>query len=395
MTTPLTAPQLIRGAGLLADGPVVWGQPVGGRRAGVFVIELSAPVEAPPIDHVAVSKWIERVPDLRLDGEPATARTLAARMATFWLPGQAVVFIGSTRGALVTRIDALYATPLGDPKPYAGAHWLRALQGLEQCRVWWAASEAPAEYEDALLDAFAAGLPPEVRSRAPDPDLVLPFAVLRRPTGERRAHGITNALLPVPDVPVAAATRATPTRAGRTTRARAAPQRSGPLQPRLSAAPGGRRLPTDEPVHLTAEGLERFRGELRDLQDQARPAAIKRVAAARELGDLKENSEYHAAREELGFIAGRIQVLESQLKRAVVITDRHTAAAGQGSTVVVRIADETEEYQLVGSPEADPAAGRISTSSPIGRALVGRVVGEDVVVRTPGGEQTVTIVEVR
>jgi transcription elongation factor GreA len=122
---------------------------------------------------------------------------------------------------------------------------------------------------------------------------------------------------------------------------------------------------------------------------------VKRVAAARELGDLRENAEYQTSRQELGFIDGRIQQLEGRLRNAVVVEDSTTAAAGLGSTVVVEAGETTVEYRLVDSSEANLAAGRLSTSSPVGRALLGRTAGDDVVVTTPGGPQTFRIVEVR
>ncbi|HYM84216.1 MAG TPA: transcription elongation factor GreA, partial [Candidatus Dormibacteraeota bacterium] len=149
-------------------------------------------------------------------------------------------------------------------------------------------------------------------------------------------------------------------------------------------------------VEVSADGLDRLRAELNDLVKAKRPAIVRRVASARELGDLRENSEYHAAREELGFLDGRVNALEDRIRRAVVIDAPTGPHAGLGSTVVVEVEGQTEELRLVGTSEADPRQGRISTSSPVGRALVGRSPGDEVLVRTPSGAEIhYRLVEVR
>ena len=406
MTTASTAPQLLRHVGLLADGPVLWGRAVAARTPGVYAIELPAPLPSAPIDPLRVAKWLERVPELRLDGGRPTARDLAARIAAYWLPEQIVVFVGSTKGPLGPRVAALQATPLGDPRPYAGGYWLQTLRGLESARVWWATTDAPQEYEDALLDAFADGVGAAERSRIRDGDPVLPFGVLRRPTGERRRHGITGAVLPeAADAP--SPSRASGTRrsspagvGGSSTRRLEAPTRVRPKGTTTSSAAQATFRAPLEPkknaaVPVSAEGLERLRDELRQLRDVQRPAAVKRLVAARELGDLKENGDYIATREELGFIDGRIQMLDAQVQNSRVFETPRTGRAGLGSTLVVRIDGTDHEYHLVGSAEADPDTGRISTSSPVGRALVGRGVGDHVTITTPGGQQRVEVVDVR
>jgi transcription elongation factor GreA len=408
-----TGADLIRSVGLLADGPVGWERPVPAAVGGVYVIELDAPQPNAPIDVSRVGKWIERVPGLRLDGERPTSRALATRLGSFWLADQVVLFVGSTAGSIGGRVGALRKTPLGDRRPYAGGHWLATLEPrvLARARVWWAATDAPEEYEDALLEAFAEAVGP-AGAATPEPDLVLPWAVLRRPTGERRAHGISGALLPEPaagpppgttvtDLPPAPESTArtsvggirpaVPRPASRGSEgggsarsggrsSSAAPARAG----RRGERSAGRRV---EVVELSADGHERLEAELHELRTVSRPAAIRRVATAREHGDLRENAEYHAAREELGFIEGRIQALEARLRAAVIVEASGADIAGLGSTVVVEVDGEQETYRLVSSHEADPAAGRISTSSPVGRALVGRSAGDEVVVRTPSGAE--------
>ncbi len=143
-------------------------------------------------------------------------------------------------------------------------------------------------------------------------------------------------------------------------------------------------------IPLTAEGAERLKQELQQLKTVRRPAVIEAIATARDHGDLKENAEYHAAREEQGFIEGRIAELESVLSNAQVIdvtrlnqTDRVVF----GCTVnLVDLASDAElVYQIVGDIEADINHNRIAISSPIARALIGKQEGDDVVVEAPGG----------
>jgi transcription elongation factor GreA len=135
--------------------------------------------------------------------------------------------------------------------------------------------------------------------------------------------------------------------------------------------------------------------ELRELRIVRRPEVVRRVAAARELGDLSENAEYHSSREELGFIDGRIQSLEARLRAAVIIPEEEgTGRAVLGSTVVVETDGLERSLRLVGSAEADLAAGRISIASPVGKALVGRVAGDEVSVATPAGPVIYRVVKV-
>lgn len=395
MTGPARGPDLIRGLGLVADGPVLWGNPVRQNGPGVYVIELPTAVPSAPIDHVAVARWLERTPTLRLDGERPTAKILATRLASYWLPDQTVVLVGSTKGSLRARLAALEQTPLGDPRPNARAYWLMTLRNIETSRIWWATTDAPQEHEDALLDAFEAGVSDAVRAATREPDLVLPFAVLGRPTGERRRHGLTGALRPEPLGEGAAA----PARG--TASARQKPRRTAratgtqPPRAKRPTSKAGAAQRSVAPVDMTAAGLQSLEAELQTLREVRRPETVKRVAAARELGDLKENAEYHSSREELGFIDGRIQLLESRIQHAVVFEPSQAAAAALGSIVVVDTGDGPHEWRLVGSTESDPGTGRISTSSPVGRALVGRLAGDEVTVSTPAGSQIYRIIEVR
>ncbi|WP_163576124.1 transcription elongation factor GreA [Halomonas faecis] len=144
-------------------------------------------------------------------------------------------------------------------------------------------------------------------------------------------------------------------------------------------------------VPMTVAGEAHLRKELEELKSEARPRVIAAIAEAREHGDLKENAEYHAAREQQGFIEGRIQEIESKLSSAQVIDVTKLPKTGKvifGVTVDLINLDTDEEvrYRIVGEDEANIKEGRISVTSPIARALIGKEEGDVVVVKTPGGE---------
>ncbi|SKA14870.1 transcription elongation factor GreA [Oceanospirillum multiglobuliferum] len=142
---------------------------------------------------------------------------------------------------------------------------------------------------------------------------------------------------------------------------------------------------------MTVAGEKRLREELEDLKTVQRPRVIEAIAEARAHGDLKENAEYHAAREQQGFIEGRIQELEGKLSTSQVIDITAIPKTGKvifGTTIDLINLDTDAEvrYQIVGDDEADIKAGKISVSSPIARALIGKEEGDVVVVITPGGD---------
>ena len=144
-------------------------------------------------------------------------------------------------------------------------------------------------------------------------------------------------------------------------------------------------------VPMTVVGEQRLRKELEELKSEARPNVIAAIAEAREHGDLKENAEYHAAREQQGFIEGRIQEIEGKLSNAQVIDVTKLPKTGKvifGVTVELINLETDDEvtYRIVGEDEADIKAGQISVTSPIARALIGKEEGDVVLVRTPGGD---------
>ena len=150
---------------------------------------------------------------------------------------------------------------------------------------------------------------------------------------------------------------------------------------------------------MTLRGAERLRAELKQLKSEARPTIIKAIAEARAHGDLSENAEYHAAREQQSFIEGRINDIENRLSNAEVIDVTKLAASGRvvfGSTIELEDQDRNKVvYQLVGDDEANIKQGLLSVSSPIARALIGKSEGDVVDVTTPGGTRTYEIVSVR
>lgn len=151
---------------------------------------------------------------------------------------------------------------------------------------------------------------------------------------------------------------------------------------------------------MTVRGAENLRQELNELKTVVRPRIIAAIAEAREHGDLKENAEYHAAREQQGFAEGRIKDIEAKLSNAHIIDVKDLNAEGKvvfGATVdVLDInTDEEHTYQIVGEDEADIKSGLISVTSPLARALIGKSVGDEAVLDAPGGEREFEVLEVR
>jgi transcription elongation factor GreA len=363
MTKP-GAPELLRSLGLTVDGPARWGSAVASRAPGIIVVELPGGADAAPIDLLALRRWLDRVPSLTLDGERPTPQVFQRRLAQDWLPGQPVLFVGRSTRSIGARLSAIYATTLGDAKPNSSGHWLKTLANLGELRVWWAETPAFEEYEDALLEALGAtpwannSLPGTLRSEAES------AAAAQRPAAAAAAAAKVKA------------------RQREVVRKAATPK----LAPR----------PVPAKTSLSKEGLERLTAELTDLRDNARPQIIARVKAARELGDLRENADYEYARKEQSFIEGRIQALEQLIRSSVVIDGPVSLdVVHLGSTVELEHEGERITYKIVGTAEASPSAGRLSDASPVGRALLGARVGDEVTVPLPGGAVLYRVVGVR
>lgn len=154
-----------------------------------------------------------------------------------------------------------------------------------------------------------------------------------------------------------------------------------------------------EKAPMTLQGYTDLETELKRLKSNERPDVIKAIAAAREHGDLSENAEYHAARERQAFIEGRVGIIEDLLSRAEVIdvSSIKGKAIKFGATIKVEDEDTDEKstYQIVGEHEADIQKGKLSVTSPLARAMIGKTVGDSVEVTTPGGTKSYEIMGVR
>ncbi len=151
-------------------------------------------------------------------------------------------------------------------------------------------------------------------------------------------------------------------------------------------------------IPMTAEGYGRLEEELRRLKQIERPAVIRAISEARDHGDLSENAEYHAARERQSFIEGRVAELEDRISRAHVIDVSKLSGKqvmfGATVTLIDEDTDEKQTFQIVGEDEADVRAKRLSITSPLARALIGKTVGDTVEVTTPGGSKSYEIARV-
>ena len=155
---------------------------------------------------------------------------------------------------------------------------------------------------------------------------------------------------------------------------------------------------------MTLEGKAKLEEELEMLKTVRRPEVVERIKVARSFGDLSENSEYDSAKEEQGFVEGRISTIEAMLRNALIISDQQNdgeLVVSLGRTVIFDVIEdgelegEEESYKIVGSAEADPSEGRISNDSPMAKALMGHKVNDKVKINTPGGEMEVIILEIK
>ena len=150
---------------------------------------------------------------------------------------------------------------------------------------------------------------------------------------------------------------------------------------------------------MTQAGKEKLEQELEHLKTVVRKEVVERIKIARSFGDLSENSEYDAAKDEQAFVEGRITTIENMIRNARIISEdelsKDTVSLGNSVTFVELPEGDEETYTIVGSAEADPFEGKISNDSPIAKSLIGRKVGDQVTVQTPGGEMKVKIIEIK
>jgi len=148
-------------------------------------------------------------------------------------------------------------------------------------------------------------------------------------------------------------------------------------------------------IQLTQEGFEKLQKEIAELKEKKRPEAVDALQKARSMGDLSENSAYHAAKEDLALVEGRIQEIEEILKTAVVVKNENNGLiVSLGSKILVKNNGNQEEFQIVGEFEADPLNKKLSTSSPLGKGFLGKKVGDQVEIEIPAGKVTYTILKI-
>ncbi|WP_188453562.1 transcription elongation factor GreA [Virgibacillus oceani] len=157
-------------------------------------------------------------------------------------------------------------------------------------------------------------------------------------------------------------------------------------------------MATEKSYYMTQEGKEKLEKELHYLKTERRQEVVERIKVARGFGDLSENSEYDAAKDEQAFVESRISQVEKMIRNAVIIenddNNQNIVSLGKSVTFTELPDGEEETYTIVGSAEADPFEGKISNDSPMAKSLLGHEVGEEVAVATPGGEIQVKIVKI-
>ena len=199
---PSTVTRLFESVGLSVGGCVQWKTPIPVRASGVYVVSISDDpsrgnglLRRAPVDPSAVGAWLGRVPSLRIDGAKCVgADELCHRLASFWLSDENIVYIGKAT-SLRSRVGDYYRTPLGEPRPHAGGHWVKTLSCLPILRVYFRETSAYEAAEQSLLGAFMQGASNTARKSILDPSLPIPFANLEFPAGIRKKHGISGSKL--------------------------------------------------------------------------------------------------------------------------------------------------------------------------------------------------------
>ncbi len=149
-------------------------------------------------------------------------------------------------------------------------------------------------------------------------------------------------------------------------------------------------------IQLTKEGLENLKKEYHELKEVKRPEAVERLQKARGMGDLSENSEYTASRENLNLLEQRLAEIEEILKRGEVVEDNHSDhEVSLGSTVTLQVDGSQDNYKIVGEFEADPMQKKLSVTSPLGKALLGKTAGSNVEVAAPGGKLSYKVLDIK
>jgi hypothetical protein len=194
-----TVADVLEAAGLAAEGVVRWGSALPDKHPGVYVVALTsdATAAAPtlpvaPISDERLESLLRVRPELSLDGRRPGPAELGDRLASFWLPGEVVLYVGLAGTALNKRVRQYYRSRLGAERPHRGGWWLKTLADLGQLSVHWATTPEVRHSEEAMLKAFKAGVDPGTRAQLHDPERVGPFANIRVAGGIKR-HGIRKA----------------------------------------------------------------------------------------------------------------------------------------------------------------------------------------------------------
>lgn len=195
---PTTVSELFAAANVRWMGSVAWRQPVPLNSGGVYVVSLAGTPEShprlwarAPIDNNRVSEWLERVPELTIDGIASpSSLALVQRLSTFWLPDENVIYVGKATN-LRRRVGEYYRTRLGDRRPHAGGHWIKTLAVLPRTFVHYGESKDPAASEALMLGRFVHGVSEETRQELGDPERPFPFANLEFPRVRKR-HGLSK-----------------------------------------------------------------------------------------------------------------------------------------------------------------------------------------------------------
>lgn len=200
---PTRIEELFASAGGEVLSQVTWGMPLPCTQPGVYVVALSGSnnqcvcYDEAPISEEAVRQWIDRVPNLTLDGEKPTVAGLTARLKRFWLPDETIVYIGKAGTSLRRRVNQYYCTALGAAGPHAGGHWIKTLSVLDKLSIYWRATdrEGASALEKRFLHVFGQNVSDESRRKLLDPESCLPFANLQCPGGRRRQHGLGHQVI--------------------------------------------------------------------------------------------------------------------------------------------------------------------------------------------------------
>ena len=152
---------------------------------------------------------------------------------------------------------------------------------------------------------------------------------------------------------------------------------------------------TDDVQYMTQQKLDNLKAELDELENEKIPTIAKRIDEAKQMGDLSENAEYHAARDEMSWAKSRVIELKNLLDNAEIISEGKSSFVQIGSTVTVKINGKEKDYTIVGAQEADPVSGKISNESPLGSAFLGREKNEEIQVTLPSGVQVYKIVDIK